>query len=297
MVNLEWYRTFKAIYEKGTLTSAAEALCISQPGVSLHLSSLENHVGAKLFDRASKKMIATERGKVLYNALQDPLSKLESIEKQFQRSTEKDTPTLSIGMCFEMFQHSLEKHLHKFNFNVITQFADYSELLQRLEKGLVDLVITPHKIEVKGIQLVPFGKETILLIGSRENDAKHFRTLLNPEDSNALLNWMRTQKWYGSSSDHEHFKRFWIQNFGTAPDFRPNFIVPNFKSIVRSLSIGSGLAIVPDFLCREEVEKGDLVVLWKGYKKITNQLYFAYRKNSIYQKEINCIWEIFDENK
>lgn len=42
MVNLEWYRTFKAIYKTGTLTGAADALFISQPGVSLHLSSLES---------------------------------------------------------------------------------------------------------------------------------------------------------------------------------------------------------------------------------------------------------------
>ncbi|MBU7570082.1 MAG: LysR family transcriptional regulator, partial [Flavobacterium sp.] len=43
MVNLEWYRTFKAVYKSGTLTGAAEVLFISQPGVSLHLSSLENY--------------------------------------------------------------------------------------------------------------------------------------------------------------------------------------------------------------------------------------------------------------
>jgi DNA-binding transcriptional LysR family regulator len=48
MVNLEWYRTFKAIYKTGTLTGAAVELFISQPGVSLHLSSLENYVGFQL---------------------------------------------------------------------------------------------------------------------------------------------------------------------------------------------------------------------------------------------------------
>ena len=37
MVNMEWYRTFVAIYEKSTLTKAAETLFTSQPGVSVHL--------------------------------------------------------------------------------------------------------------------------------------------------------------------------------------------------------------------------------------------------------------------
>lgn len=88
MVNLEWYRTFKAIYKTGTLTGAADSLFISQPGVSLHLGSLEAYVGYKLFDRTGRKMIPTERGKVLFNAVSEPLSKLEEVEKNFQKSTE-----------------------------------------------------------------------------------------------------------------------------------------------------------------------------------------------------------------
>lgn len=32
MLNLEWYRTFKAIYERGTLTEAADTLLLTQPG-------------------------------------------------------------------------------------------------------------------------------------------------------------------------------------------------------------------------------------------------------------------------
>lgn len=47
MVNLEWYRTFKGIFENGTLTKTAEALFTSQPGVSLHLNALESYIGKK----------------------------------------------------------------------------------------------------------------------------------------------------------------------------------------------------------------------------------------------------------
>ena len=108
MVNLEWFRTFKAIYETGTLTGAAEALYISQPGVSLHLSSLEAHVGYKLFDRSSRKMVSTERGKLLYNFILEPIGKLELAEQHFHKSTEKERPTISIGMCFETFQFTCE---------------------------------------------------------------------------------------------------------------------------------------------------------------------------------------------
>nr|BFF38517.1 LysR family transcriptional regulator [Tenacibaculum mesophilum] len=293
MVNLEWYRTFKSIYEQGTLTAAAEALFISQPGVSLHLSSLESYIGTKLFDRISKKMVPTEKGKVLYNALIDPLNMLQEVEEQFKRTTEKNIPTINIGMCFETFQFILEKYLHTFNFNIVTRFSDYKELLQNLEKGIVDIVITPQKTETKGIEHVPFSKENIVLIGSKDIDETMFKKILKQKSHVRLLEWMMNHKWYGASSDNEHFKRFWQSNFNKSPNFRQNFIVPNFNSIIRSLCLGSGLAIVPDFLCKHEVEKGNIKILWKGHKKITNQLYFAYRKNTIYKEQIDIVQEIF----
>ncbi|MEG1377436.1 MAG: LysR family transcriptional regulator, partial [Myroides sp.] len=132
MINLEWYRTFKTIYKTGTLTGAAEALYISQPGVSLHLSSLEAYVGYKLFDRTSRKMIPTERAKVLFNAINEPLAKLEIVEKTFQKSTEKHAPTISIGMCFETFQTTLEPFVSSLDFNLIISFGNYPEMLDQL---------------------------------------------------------------------------------------------------------------------------------------------------------------------
>ena len=43
--NLEWFRTFKSIYETGTMSGAAKQLFASQPGVGLHLNALEAYTG------------------------------------------------------------------------------------------------------------------------------------------------------------------------------------------------------------------------------------------------------------
>src|SRR5690606_29503137 len=174
MVNLEWYRTFKAIYKTGTLTGAADSLFISQPGVSLHLSSLEAYVGYKLFDRTGRKMIPTERGKVLFNAILEPLTKLEDVEKNFQKSTEKHTPTISVGMCFETFQSTLEQYVSTLPFNLIISFGEYPEMLDQLDKGILDLIITPKKGISPNIQHEAFSSEQIILVGGNEVDTDSF---------------------------------------------------------------------------------------------------------------------------
>ncbi len=45
MINLEWLRTFSAIYECKNITEASKKLNMTQPGVSKHLAALENHIG------------------------------------------------------------------------------------------------------------------------------------------------------------------------------------------------------------------------------------------------------------
>ena len=295
MINLEWYRTFKAVYKTGTLTNAAEVLFISQPGVSLHLSSLENYVGYKLFDRTGRKMVPTEKGKVLYNFIIEALTKLEEAEKNFQRSTEKNTPTISVGMCFETFQITLEQYISTLPFNVIIQFGEYPEMVESLEKGILDLIITPQMVIKNTIEYQAFSSETIVLVGGSEIDDLEFDSIEKNENLEEIELWLKQQKWYGTTGDMEHLRRFWQLNFNKHPDFRPNYIVPNLNSIVRCLSSGKGLAVVPDFLCRKEIDNGSIKMIWEGKTPLKNTLYFATRKKTMYQEEIALIKKIFLE--
>lgn len=294
MVNLEWYRTFKAIYETGTLTGAAEALYISQPGVSLHLSSLESYVGYKLFDRTSRRMVSTERGKTLYNFILEALLKLEEAEHHFHRSTEKDTPTISIGMCFETFQITLEPYLPELPFNVIIKFGEYPQMIADLDNGILDLIITPQKDGNKNLEYRAFSKEVIVLVAGKNTDISGFQEF-HGADPKLMETWLKQQRWYGTTGDMEHLIRFWHANFNKRPDFKPNYIVPNLSSIVRCLSSGGGLAIVPDFLCKREMERGEVKMVWEGNPKIENTLYFACRKGTIYGKEIELIKTVFEK--
>lgn len=295
MLNLEWLRTFKAIYETGTLTGAAQALFISQPGVSLHLNSLEAYTGYKLFDRSAKKMVPTERGKVLYNFILEPIYKLESAEQLFHKSTKDDRATISIGMCFETFQFTLERHISSLPFNIIIKFGEYPQMIHDLDKGLLDLIITPQKEEQKNLEYKAFSKERIVMIAGAKTNLKPLNALLKANKIAEAEEWLKQQIWYSTAADMEHLKRFWQSNFKHHIDFKPNYIVPNISSIIRCLSGSEGFSIVPDFLCREEMSSGRIKLVWEGNNVIENTLYFGNRKKTMYEKEIGMVKEIFEK--
>ena len=197
-LNLEWFRTFKAIYETGTLSAAAQQLFISQPGVSLHLNSLEAYTGYKLFDRSARKMVPTEKGKILYNFILEPIKKLESAEQHFHKRAEKDRATISIGMCFETFQYTLEEHVSDLDFNLIIKFGDYKLMHQDLDNGLLDLVITPQKSTQKNLHYHPFSKERIVLIAGNNTDTSAVENHINNKDYEALKNELKNNLWYST---------------------------------------------------------------------------------------------------
>lgn len=284
--NLEWIRTFKAIYETGTLSAAAQELFISQPGVSLHLNSLEAFTGYKLFDRSARKMVPTEKGKIFYNYIFDPLTKLEKGEQYFHKRAKEERVTISVGMCFEAFQYTLEEYISKFPFNFIIKFGDYNQMQQDLDNGLLDLIVTPRAGNQKNLKYEAFSKERIVLIAGSETDTTEIEQLIKENKTKEIASFLKNQLWYSVTNEMEHMKNFWQNQFGEHPDFSPNYIVPNISSIIRCLSNNNGYSIAPDFLCGEAIKDKKIKLIWEGNSILENTLYFGTRKKTIYQNEI-----------
>lgn len=118
---------------------------------------------------------------------------------------------------------------------------------------------------------------------------------LKTRNLDEIQGWLKNQIWYGTTGDMEHLRRFWHHNFNKRPDFKPNFIVPNMSSIIRCLSGGEGVAVVPDFLSKKEIDAGNVKVIWEGYNVIENTLYFGTRKRTIYAEQIEQVEQIFEK--
>lgn len=294
--NLEWLRTFKTIYETGTLSAAAQELFISQPGVSLHLNALEAYVGYKLFDRTSRKMVPTEKGKMFYNFILEPLRKLENAEQHFHRRSQLERTTISVGMCFETFQYTLEEHVATLPFNLIIKLGLYTEIQVDLDNGLLDMIITPQKGNQKAVVYQPFSKERIVLIAGSDTDTFKLTPLLESGDIVNAGKLLKQQLWYSTAGDMEHLKNFWSKNFNEHPDFSPNYIVPNINSIIRCLSDSEGFSIVSDYLCRDALDAGKIKLVWRGNQPLENILYFGTRKKTMYKSELEQLKKLF-ENK
>jgi DNA-binding transcriptional LysR family regulator len=292
MLNFEWYRTFKVVYETGTLSGAAQSLFISQPGVSLHLNSLEAYTGFRLFERESRKVVPTDRAVMLYDYLIDALTKLEELEKKLHSKSKVERATVSIGMCFTTFQGILEEHICDLPFNLISRFGECAEILADLESGAIDFVITSERSPNVNLMFVPFATERMILVAGSHTDTTELEKLIVVDNRPEIGSWLSKQRWFATAVDMAKLKQFWQNSFNEAPTFSPDFILPHYSSIIYCLTNGDGFTVIPDYLCSNQLLNKSLKPVWPNMTPIENTLYFGKRKKPVFPGEITILEDI-----
>jgi DNA-binding transcriptional LysR family regulator len=80
MDRLTSLRIFREIIETGSFSAAAERLNISAPMASKHIAALENETGARLLNRSSRHLSATEAGELYYAQCRQALDILDAAD-------------------------------------------------------------------------------------------------------------------------------------------------------------------------------------------------------------------------
>lgn len=295
MVNFEWYRTFKAIYQTGTLTGAAQELLISQPNVSQHLSSLEAYIGQQLFERKPRRMVPTEYGKLFYTQIIGAVERLEKVETDFRHTTlQHTTPLVCVGAPREYFHAVLSRRVTAAGLHLAVKFGVTKDLLQMLLEGDLSYVFATFKVEEKNIVYEPVLHETFHLIGSPGLDTSGLKKLLVQKDMDKVEHWLCNQQWFTYSSDLMIIRRFWLNNFKKRPPVKPTYIIPDFDSIISAIRFGHGITIASDYLVKDLLKRKALKEVWKGVAPTANTIYLAYDKTKVDETQLKKMRKLFE---
>ncbi|MBQ7545217.1 MAG: LysR family transcriptional regulator [Synergistaceae bacterium] len=104
-----------AIAKHQNITKAAEALYISQPGLSKFLAGLEEELGLKLFDRLDRKYVPTYAGERYLEYARAILDTKASLDSELDDIIKRDIGVLNIGLPNMRCAYVLPKTLPEFN--------------------------------------------------------------------------------------------------------------------------------------------------------------------------------------
>jgi len=93
-INLNWLRTFEAAARHLNFTETATELGLTQTAVSLHIRSLEDRLGSRLFHRRARHLSLTEVGQAYVSTVRQSLSDVSLVTASLFRSTSNQLITL-----------------------------------------------------------------------------------------------------------------------------------------------------------------------------------------------------------
>lgn len=171
--NLEYYKVFYHVATCGSLTQAAEMMCISQPAVSQAIKQLERCVGGMLFLRTAKGVKLTPEGEVLYKYVKEGYETIRLGEKKFRQLLDIDNGEVKIGASDMTLQFYLLPFLERFhekypNIRGSVANAPTPEALRQLQVGAIDFAVVSMPFEVKdNMDVIPVRQvETVFIAGN-----------------------------------------------------------------------------------------------------------------------------------
>lgn len=272
MANLEWYRSFVAVYQVGTVSKAAESLHLTQPAVSQHVAALEATLGVELFQRMPRRMLPTEAGKRLYTRVVDAIETLASVPTKANLT---EAPLLiRLGSPIEFFSEWI---LHKLpndktaHFSI--QFGLFQDLVEKVLDNQIDIAIATQKITKPELEYQPIFEESFWLVGPPKVNIP-----LQTMNLAELEQYMHQQSWIAYSEDLPIIRRFWRVIFGRRMAVNPQMVLPDLCSIRSAVSLGFGYSVLPDYLCEPWINDGRLTLVLKPTIAVTNTIGLIYRK-------------------
>ncbi len=173
-MELHQLRYFVAVAEEGNFSRAAARVHVTQPSLSQQILKLEAEVGQPLFDRLPRGAVLTEAGRRLLGPARRILADLADARRCLDEDQGKTIGHLCVGAIPTLAPYLLPALLREFQHRhpgvTVEVREDVTEQLVRaVEDGVLDLALVSSCRRRPHFQLLPLGREPLLVALPREH--------------------------------------------------------------------------------------------------------------------------------
>lgn len=181
-MRLRHIEVFHAIYTTGSITNAANLLCVSQPSVSKVLSHAELQLGFQLFLRSKGKLIPTTEANILFNEVDKIYKQLGSIKRLSDNIKRSEQGIIDVAVTPALGFNVLPKAIALFkaahtNAQVRIQTLHNEDAASALLEHKCDLAILFEPSQTPQISEIDLGSSEIVLVHRKSEN----NNLVSPE--------------------------------------------------------------------------------------------------------------------
>lgn len=268
---------FVQVVKSGSFTDAAEHLGMSKSGVSKFVTRLEEHLGARLLNRTTRRLSLTEAGEVFFERSRRGLEEIDDASTEVSRLQNAPRGTLKINAPMSFGILHVAPALAAFQ-------AKYPDLT-------VDMSLDDRKID-----LVEGGYDLALRISNMADSSLVARRLAPcrhvicaapsylaahsaPTNPAELRDHHIVGYKYQASMNEWEFQRPSGEQLSVPVSSCTQ--INNSLAVREALLSGIGIARTPTFIVGEDIRQGRLVPLLTNYRlpEVALYLVYAHRQN------------------
>ena len=268
----------REIERQGSLTGAADALCLTQSAISHTVKKLEQNLGIEIWRREGRSLKLTQAGQYLLAVANRVLPQLDYAQERLRQYAQGECGALRIGMeCHPCYQWLLKlvspflsawPHVdvdvkQKFQFGGIGALFGYE----------IDLLVTPDPLYKPGLRFEPvFDYEQVLVVNGKHPLAKV--KYVEPEQ-------LRTEVLitYPVTIERLDIYNQFLLPAGISP--KRHKPIETTDIMLQMVASGRGVAALPRWLVEEYASKLDVVPIQLGKLGIHKHIFLGIREADI----------------
>jgi len=276
---------FAKVVELGSFTAAARQLQLSVSSISQIVAKLEDELQVKLLNRSTRSIGLTEAGKIYFQGCRRMLAEASQVHEQLYAFNNTPIGILRIGCSSTMAQNVLSAMTSE-------MLREYPGLGVNLVTGIpapdliangLDLVVRVGALQDSNLFSRRLGAMPMVVCAAKSYLAQHG----TPEKPSEIDNFSWLE--YSVRPDNT-FELVAPEGLVTRLTPQGRFVTNDSQTLIRWLKAGCGIAYVPLMWVIEEINAGEIDILFPQYHSEPRPVYALYtEKDKLPLKVQVCI--------
>lgn len=250
---------FAKVYELGSFSKAGQELFLSQPTISAHIASLEQELGAPLFDRLGRSVLPTQAGTILYGHAREVFASLENARAEILLLKDAVAGVLEIGASTIPANYLLPRMLASFmarypDVRVELKVGDTARIIDAVERGELLIAVVGAEIISSEVSFKPILSDDLIIIAPPGFDSGHAPTIADIAD----WPWIMRERGSGTRAAFEQS----LANLGVDPaGLRAVITVESTQAVLQCVLAGMGVSVTSRLAAKSYIDRGEMIAV------------------------------------
>jgi len=281
-ITLRQLAAFAAVASTGSVTQAADQLCISQPAASMSLAELEKQLNGKLFDRLGNKLVLNDRGRLLWPKAIEALARVKEIESLFADDGLESQGLLKLSSSSTIGNYVLPQLMGRFvsqypHVNLSLDVGNTEQVIDHIANFQADIGFIEGVCHHPQVHAESWLPDRLVIFTAPSHPLAKMQQV-GVEDL-VKARWILRE---AGSGTRNVFERVVEQSL---PNLSVYLEIGHSEAIKRAVAAGLGVSCLSILVVEDAIQRGELVEIQVPFLELSRPLYILWHKEK-YQSEL-----------